>query len=91
MRMQVCVFYGMQVLQEASPQTDAMVLSPRTMADALQDVIRVCHRRSLGCCGRTLSCSSPVFSSGVSFWFFSYAHTIRTLQCACLCCIRYPE
>lgn len=32
---------GMQALQEASPQTDAMVLSPRTMADAFQDIIRV--------------------------------------------------
>ena len=31
----------MQALQEASPHTDAIVLSPRTMADALQDVIRV--------------------------------------------------
>ncbi|KAL3138055.1 hypothetical protein ABBQ38_005288 [Trebouxia sp. C0009 RCD-2024] len=30
-----------QALQEASPQTDAMVLSPRTMADAFQDIIRV--------------------------------------------------
>ena len=31
----------MQALQEASPHTHALVLSPRTLADALQDVLRV--------------------------------------------------
>ena len=31
----------MQALQEASPHTHALVLSPRTLADALQDILRV--------------------------------------------------
>ena len=31
----------MQALQEASPQTRPLVLAPRTIADALQDILRV--------------------------------------------------
>lgn len=31
----------MQALQEASPHTHPLVLSPRTLADALQDILRV--------------------------------------------------
>lgn len=31
----------MQALQETSPHTNALVLSPRTLADALQDILRV--------------------------------------------------
>ena len=48
---------GMQALQEASPQTDAIILSPRTMADALQDVIRVYPLPCLGFCGTAVVCS----------------------------------
>ena len=35
------IWYGMQALQEASPHTHPLVMSPRTLADALQDILRV--------------------------------------------------